>query len=125
MKMRDAALFLFLLAFAVFTTTYRGNAQRAPRGKVQAVEATSDKAGPHPGTATISGSVKITCMNAVSETPNSRPAPSCHVTAPGFTGNLDKRQSKEVTGNGAVTLKCNGQGYLRCNIRIDIPPPSK
>jgi len=65
------------------------------------------------------------CINATSETPNPPPLPNCHITAPGFNGILNKGQTVNATGAGTVTLKCNGQGYMRCNARIDIPPAAK
>lgn len=50
---------------------------------------------------------------------------SCHVVAPGFTGNLAKGEAKDLTAAGNVTLTCNGQGpMLRCAARVDIPPPT-
>ncbi|MGA8143405.1 MAG: hypothetical protein WB987_05915 [Candidatus Acidiferrales bacterium] len=123
MKTRYPALFLSLLAVAVFTPTQSGNAQRAPRGKVTSLQATTDKAGQHPGSAEITGPATIMCVNAVSETPNVQP--SCRITAPGFSGILNKGQTANATGAGTVTLKCNGQGFMRCNARIDTPPPGK
>jgi hypothetical protein len=125
MKLLYPAIVVLSLAVSGFSATDPLVPQRAPRGKVQALQATSDKAGVHPATANITGPVTITCVNAASETPNSRPAPSCHVVAPGFKGNLDRGKTINVTGPGAVTLTCNGQGYMRCDARVDIPPPSK
>ena len=123
MKTRFSAILFVVLAFAVFTSTHQLNAQRAPRGKVRSLQATSDKAGQHPDSAEMTGPVTILCVNGVSETPNVRV--SCRISAPGFTGVLNKGQSAKTTGPGTVTLKCNGQGFMRCNARIDIPPPSK
>ena len=125
MKTRVFFSVLSLLVIAIVTLPNASNAQRAARGKVQAMDSVTDKAGAHPRTESISGPAKITCLSAVSETPNTQPAPSCQITAPGFTGNLKIGQSASASGAGNVTLKCNGQGYLRCNARIDIPPPSK
>jgi hypothetical protein len=107
-----------LLAVVVLTLAYQANAQWTRPAKVQSLQATSDKAGQHPSTASITGPKTITCLNAASETPNGRPAPSCHITAPGFSGNLNKGESASATGAGTVTLTCNGQGFLRCNARI-------
>ena len=118
-------LVLLLAVAVVLTMAYSGHAQRARLGKVQSLQATSDKAGPHPATAAISGPVTVTCLNAASEVPNSKPVPSCHVVAPGFTGNLDIGKSTNLTGAGNITLTCNGQGVmLRCSARVDIPPPT-
>jgi hypothetical protein len=104
---------------------HTSGAQRAPLGKVQSLEATSDGSGSHPASAAIAALAKITCLNAMSEAPNSKPVLSCHVVARGFTGNLAKGESKGLATSGNVTLTCNGQGpRLRCTARVDIPPPS-
>jgi hypothetical protein len=118
MKTRHPIALLSLVAFAVFTVTHQGNAQRTPRAKVQSLHATSDKTGQHAATAEIAGPARITCINAASETPNTQPPPSCYITAPGFKGNLKKGETANATGAGTVTLTCNGQGNLRCNARI-------
>jgi hypothetical protein len=123
MKPRVFAILLFLLVFGIVTTAEFTSAQRAPRGKVRSLQATSDKAGAHPDSAEMEGPVPILCIGGVSETPNVQV--SCRITAPGFNGILNKGQSAKTTGPGTVTLKCNGQGFMRCNARIDIPPPSK
>ncbi len=115
---------LLALAAAV-VIAHTTNAQRARLGKVQSLQATTDSSGSHPASAAIAGPAKITCLNAVSEAPNSKPVPSCHVVAPGFTGNLAKGEAKDLTAAGNVTLTCNGQGpMLRCTARVDIPPPT-
>jgi hypothetical protein len=125
MKTRYRIALAALLAVAAFTLAHTANAQRARLGKVTSLQATLDKSGPHPATAAITGPVTLTCLNAVSEVSNSKPAPSCHVVAPGFTGNLDIGKTVNLTGAGNVTLTCNGQGpMLRCAARVDIPPPS-
>lgn len=116
---------MLLAVTSMFAIAHASNAQRARLGKVQSLQATTDNSGSHPATAAIAGPAKITCLNAVSEAPNSRPVPSCHVVAPGFTGNLAKGEAKDLTAAGNVTLTCNGQGaMLRCTARVDIPPPS-
>ena len=118
MKTGYAIALLSLPAFAVLTLTHQGNAQRAPRAKVHALQATTDKTGEHPATAEIAGPATITCINAASETPNSQPPPSCNITAPGFKGIVKKGRTANATGAGTVTLTCSGQGYLRCDARI-------
>lgn len=118
MKGRCLIAFLSLLAIAILTATDQGNAQRAPRAKVRALQATTDKTGEHPATAEIDGPATITCINAASETPNSQPVPSCNITAPGFKGIVKKGGTVNATGAGTVTLTCSGQGYLRCDARI-------
>ena len=125
MKVPYPAITVLSLAVSGFSAMNPTAAQRAPRGTVHALQATSDNAGVHAAKTDITGPVKVTCANAVSETPNSRPTPSCHIVAPGFTGNLDKGKGISVIGPGTVTLTCNGQGYMRCDARVDIPPPSK
>jgi hypothetical protein len=120
-----AALLAVPLVVATFATAYTANAQRARLGKVQSLQATLDKSGPHPTTAAITGPATLTCLNAVSEVPNSNPTPSCHVVGPGFNTNLDIGHTAKLTGAGNVTLTCKGQGpMLRCAARLDIPPPS-
>ena len=119
------SLFALLAIATAFAIASASNAQRARLGKVQSLQATSDSSGAHPASAAIAGPAKITCLNATSEAPNSRPTPSCHVVAPGFTGNLATGEAKDLTAAGNVTLTCNGQGpMLRCAARVDIPPPS-
>jgi hypothetical protein len=125
MKARHRISALALLGVAAFATAYGVGAQRARLGKVQSLQATSDTSGAHPATAAIAGPETLTCMNATSEAQNSKPVPSCHIVAPGFTGNLLKGQEKNLTAAGNVTLSCNGQGpMLRCTARLEIPPPS-
>lgn len=118
MKTRYSIALLSLVAFAVFTVTYQGNAQRASRAKVQSLQATSDKTGQHAATAEIAGPATITCINAASETPNTQPPPSCYITAPGFKGDLKIGETANASAAGTVTLTCHGQGNLRCNARI-------
>lgn len=126
MKTRYRISLAALLAVAVFAMTFSANAQRANRGKVQSLQATTDNTGAHPATAAVAGPATLTCLNATSEDLNSKPVPSCHVVAPGFTGNLNKGQTVNLTKAGNVTLTCNGQGpMLRCTARVDTPPPSK
>ena len=125
MKMRYPISLLALLAVSILTVTYQVNAQRPRnRAKVHSLQATFDASGPHPDKADITGPVTFTCLNAVSETPNTRPAPSCHITAPGFNGTLVIGKTANATGAGTVILTCVGQGYLRCSARVDIPAPS-
>jgi hypothetical protein len=109
----------FLMGILIFAAA--GNAQRVRPGKVQALSASADKDGQHPGTATTTSPASLTCVRATSDLPNG-PAPSCSVTAPGFSGILEKGKSANTTGAGTVTLKCIGQGWVRCDVRIDTPP---
>jgi hypothetical protein len=117
------AFSLSLLMVALLAIASGSPAQRAPRGKVHALQATTDKAGEHPATAEIPGPATVMCINGVSETPNV--TVNCSITGPGFTGILTKGKSANLTAAGTVTLKCNGQGFMRCDARVDIPPPSK
>ena len=123
--MKRYLIFLLALAILALTLAYRVEAQRPRnRAKVHSLQATADTSGVHPDKFDITGPVTFTCLNAVSETPNSRPEPSCHITAPGFNKTLKKGESGNATGAGTVTLMCNGQGNLRCAARVDIPAPA-
>ena len=116
---------LAVLLVALFAVAHTGHAQRTRLGKVQSLQATVDSGVPHPATAAITEPALLTCMNATSEVPNSKPAPSCHIVAPGFTGNLQKGGDVKLTASGNVTLTCNGQGpMLRSSARLQIPPPA-
>ncbi len=121
--MRLLTSILLPCLLASMAVASRSNAQRAPRGKVHSLQATTDKSGEHPASAEISGPATLTCINGASETPNAEI--SCSVTGPGFTGILTKGKSANLNGAGTVTLKCHGQGYMRCDARVDIPPSSK
>jgi hypothetical protein len=122
MTQRSTIALLFLVAAAVSISPLDARAQRSRnRGKVHSLQATSDKAGVHPDTATdIPASSTIMCINGVSETPNV--VVSCSITAPGFKGILKKGETAKTTAAGTVTMTCSGQGYMRCSARIDIPP---
>jgi hypothetical protein len=111
-------LFLALGAVAVFALAYQTNAQRARGPKVTSLSASIEKDGPHPDKADVAGPAPITCISAISDQPNS-PTPSCHIVAPGFTGNLAAGKSANATEAGTVTLTCNGQGWVRCHARIN------
>lgn len=119
MNTRDFALTIFLLAVASFSFALNADAQRARPAKVTSLQATRDAGVQHPATAEIAGPVPITCLSIFSETPNPQAAMSCHITAPGFTGNLNKGEKANATGVGTVTLTCNGPGNLRCSARIN------
>lgn len=114
---------VWVLAPVLLMLALPGLAQRARRGTVRSMAASFDKGVQHPDTATITGPATITCVATVSDVPNA-PPPTCNVTAPGFSGTLQKGNTAKLTGAGTVTLKCIGQGWARCNARIDIPPPS-
>jgi hypothetical protein len=119
MKRRNFSLSISLLAAAIFSLTVQANAQRARAAKVTSLQATRDGGVQHPATAEIAGPVPITCLSIFSETPNTQATMSCHITAPGFTGNLNKGEIANATGAGTVTLTCNGPGNLRCSARIN------
>ena len=124
LKTRYSISLFALLAVSILALSYQANAQRPRnRAQVHSLQATTDSSGSHPDKADITGPVTFTCLNAVSETPNTRPAPACHITAPGFNGTLVIGKTANVTGAGTVTLTCVGQGYLRCSARVDIPAP--
>ena len=123
--MKRYLIFLLALAVSALALAYRLEAQRPRnRAKVHSLQATADTSGVHPDKFDITGPVTFTCLNAVSETPNSRPEPSCHITAPGFNKILKKGESGNATDAGTVTLTCSGQGNLRCSARVDIPAPA-
>jgi hypothetical protein len=125
MKMRRFPSALSLPVVAILLLGCPAGAQRARRGKVQSLQATSDKDGQHSAGADITAPASITCLNATSEVPNGKPTPSCRVVAPGFNGRLNIGQKISMTQSGTVTLTCNGQGVmLRCAARVDIPPPT-
>jgi len=108
---------LVLLALASFSLTVPAGAQRTRPGKVISLQATTDKAGSHPASTEITEAKNITCLNAVSETPNTKPA--CRIVAPGFSGILAIGKSASATGPGTITLTCSGQGFLRCAARVN------
>jgi hypothetical protein len=114
---------LCILAGMAMLVAFPGLAQRARHGTVRSMSASFDKGVQHPDTATITGPATITCIATVSDIP-SAPPPICNVAAPGFSGNLEKGKAASLTGAGTITLKCLGQGWARCNARVDIPPPS-
>lgn len=108
---------LLLLALASFSLTIQAAPQRQRPGKVTSLQATTDKEGSHPASTEITEAKNITCLNAVSETPNTKPA--CRIVAPGFSGILAIGKSVSATGPGTVTLTCSGQGFLRCAARVN------
>jgi hypothetical protein len=120
MKINFRISVMAMLLAALFVVAHTGQAQRVRPGKVQSLQATVDSGVPHPATAAITEPALLTCMNATSEVPNSKPAPSCHIVAPGFTGNLQKGGDVKLTAAGNVTLTCNGQGPCSA-----APPASK
>jgi hypothetical protein len=119
MKTRSSILFI---ALAVFLLAFSGYAQRARHGTVRSMQASFDKGVQHPDTAEITAAATITCVATVSDVPSAPPI--CSVAGPGFNGTLVKGKSAALTGAGTVTLKCLGQGWARCNARIDTPPAS-
>jgi len=120
--MKTSCSVLFL-GFALFLLAVPGSAQRARHGTVRSMQASFDKGVQHPDTANITTAASITCVATVSDVP-SAPPPTCSVSGPGFSGTLEKGKSAALTGAGTVTLKCFGQGWARCNARIDTPPAS-
>jgi hypothetical protein len=114
---------ILFIGLALFSLAVSGHAQRARHGTVRSLQASFDKGVQHPDTANITAAASITCVATVSDIP-SAPQPICSITGPGFTGTLVKGKSAALTGAGTVTLKCLGQGWARCNARIDTPPAS-
>jgi hypothetical protein len=76
MKPRFSVLMLCLLAATVFSLASQSNAQRAPRGQVHALQATSDKGGEHPAKTEISSPATVTSSTLRRRRPTglSRPA---------------------------------------------------
>ena len=113
MNLRTLALAICTLALLCSAA----RAQRARPAKVTALQATTDKSGSHPATGQTTGPAKVMCINGVSETPGV--VVSCYLVAPGFKGVVKAGQSIDATGAGTVTLTCHGQGFMRCNARIN------
>src|ERR1700722_9677903 len=126
LAMKRYSVFLVaLVAVSTLTLAYRVEAQRPRnRAKARSLQATPDASGVHPDNFDTTGPVTFTCLNAVSETPNSRPEPSCHITAPGFNKLLKKGERGNATDAGTGALTCSGQGNLRFSARVDIPAPA-
>jgi hypothetical protein len=61
--MRPLSSILVLCLLASMAVASRSSAQRAPRGKVRALQATSDKGGEHPASTEISSPATVTCLN--------------------------------------------------------------
>jgi hypothetical protein len=113
---------ILIAAVALLFLASAEQAQRARHGTVRSMQASFDKGVQHPDTANITAAASITCVATVSDIPSAPPI--CSVTGPGFNGTLVKGKSAALTGAGTVTLKCLGQGWARCNARIDTPPAS-
>jgi len=85
----------------------------------QTISARSDNTGQHPGTAAVGSPATITCVSAGSDIFNPQPRPSCFITAPGFSGDVQVNSRVGSRGPGTVTLNCNGQGnVLTCSASI-------
>jgi hypothetical protein len=88
------------------------------RGAPRTISAKSDETGMQAGDAAVTGSVRITCVTAVSESGSEVP-PTCVVTAPGTDGVVEIGKTVATDGAGTVTLTCKGKGDLKCIARID------
>ncbi len=128
MNRRSLAI-VCLLATAIFVTAaVAAHAQRARNhGVVHNMSAWVDtNSGAHPDKFTITGPALITCVRATSEVPNSNPKPACRISANGFNGTMAPPVSNATLKAGDITLSCVGQGtMLRCDARVDIPPPAQ
>lgn len=112
-------IFLWCVICLVFAQDHSDSKAKAPRTSGQTISARTDKTGQHPGTAAIKGPATIKCTSATSNIPRPQPPPSCYVTAPGYSGQLNKGQSAGASGAGTVTLICNGQGdILTCSASV-------
>jgi hypothetical protein len=129
MKRRSVALVCAMLAVAALLSVgVAAHAQRSRnRGQVHNMSAWVDtNSGAHPDTFTITGPALITCVRATSEVPNSNPKPACRISANGFNGTMAPPDSNATLKAGDITLSCVGQGtILRCDARVDIPPPGQ
>jgi hypothetical protein len=85
----------------------------------QTLSATFDaKNGTHPGNTTVKRPSRVTCIEAVSDTPNPRPPPACYIQANGYAGIVAWHASQSINP-GPVTLTCYGQGNnMRCSATV-------
>jgi hypothetical protein len=119
---------LLLLSLAIGTLGVSVNGQTADAksktnasvaGRSQTISARNDNTGQHPGTAAVRSPATITCVSAGSDIFNPQPRPSCFITAPGFSGDVQVNGRVGSSGPGTVTLNCNGQGnVLTCSASI-------
>jgi hypothetical protein len=118
-----AGICLSVLGIAVAVgATASANAQRHKVGVVHNLEATLDRGVAHPAAFSPTGPGTITCVRAFSDVPNSKPAPTCKITANGFNGTMAVN-SNATLKTGEITLSCTGPGSLvRCDARVDIAP---
>jgi hypothetical protein len=86
------------------------------------VNSTTDANGnQHPGKSAIRANGTITCTNATQSVTTGGYKAACYVstTGSGGTSILEKGQNMGTGNGGTLTLTCNGQGYLTCQVRID------
>ena len=115
----NVTIYLFVLTLVVADLGLSQTEPKTSKKTAQSISATVDKTGQHPGTAAVGGPATITCTNATSNIPNSQPKPSCFISAPGFSGNLNRGQKAGTSGAGTVTLNCSGQGdFLSCSATV-------
>lgn len=107
MKIRKALLVLA----ALFTTS----CVVASAGSVVISSTTEASGKQHPGTTTVQGPAKVTCIAAH---PGLHQA-TCYVTGPGLGTELKQGASATTKGAGTVTLICNGEGFLSCKAQVD------
>lgn len=81
------------------------------------ISASTDSNGnQHNSSAAIGGPATLTCISGGGQNV------SCFVTAPGVAQQLYPPKGQAGTsGAGTVNLSCNGNGALRCSLRIDGP----
>jgi hypothetical protein len=74
----------------------------------------------HPATVAVQGPASVTCVNPTQslQKPGKPPA-SCYVTGPGVAQQVANGGDVEISGEGTVTLSCNGSGSLTCAARIE------
>jgi hypothetical protein len=102
-------------AFLVLTALFATSGVAAFAGSVVISSTTEASGKQHPGTTTVQGPAKVTCVAAH---PGLHQA-TCYVTGPGLSTQLKEGASATTSGAGNVTLICNGEGFLSCKAQVD------
>jgi hypothetical protein len=83
------------------------------------VNSTTDANGNQHSTASaVRGNGAITCTKAT-QSVNQGQTSACYVVTDSATRVLPRGQNMGTGTGGTLTLTCNGQGYLTCQVRID------
>lgn len=110
------------LSLLVFFPTQEKSEKPKAKTTSHIVNSTTDANGnQHPGTSAIRANGTITCTNATQSHPSGGYKAACYVVTTGCGGSsiLEKGQNMGTGNGGTLTLTCNGQGYLTCQVRID------